>query len=98
VTLSVRTYAQANEARVHHLRTRAGEHEIDLIIERGDGRIVALEVKLSATVSDTDARHLRWLADAIGGDLLDAAVITTGKDAYRRLDGIAVIPAALLGA
>jgi len=98
VTLSVRTYAQANEARVHHLRTRAGEHEIDLIIERGDGRIVALEVKLSAIVSDTDTRHLRWLADAIGGDLLDAAVITTGKDAYRRLDGIAVIPAALLGA
>jgi predicted AAA+ superfamily ATPase len=98
VTLSVRTYAQANETRVHHLRTRAGEHEIDLIIERGDGRIVALEVKLSATVNDNDTRHLRWLADTIGNDLLDAAIITTGKDAYRRLDGIAVIPAALLTA
>jgi predicted AAA+ superfamily ATPase len=98
VTLSVRTYAQANEARVHHLRTRAGEHEVDLIIERGDGRIVALEVKLSATVDDNDTRHLRWLADRIGDDLLDAVVITTGKDAYRRLDGVGVIPAALLTA
>ncbi len=98
VTLSVRTYAQANEARVHHLRTRAGEHEIDLIIERGDGRIVALEIKLSATVDDHDTRHLRWLADTIGDDLLDAAIITTGKDAYRRPDRIAVIPAALLTA
>jgi len=33
----------------------------------------------------------------IGDDLLDAAVITTGPQAYRRRDGIAVIPAALLG-
>lgn len=48
VTLSVRPYAQANEARVSHLRTRGGEHEIDLIIERGDGRVVALEVKPAA--------------------------------------------------
>lgn len=98
VTLSVRTYAQANEARVRHLRTRGGEHEVDLIVERRDGRVVALEVKLSATVSDHDVRHLRWLADTIGDDLLDAAVITTGTEAYRRADGIAVIPAALLTA
>jgi hypothetical protein len=98
VTLSVRTYAQANEASVRHLRTRAGEHEVDLIVERGDGRIVALEVKLGASVTDGDIRHLRWLAGAIGDDLLDAAVITTGSEAYRRRDGIAVIPAALLTA
>jgi len=91
VTLSLRTYAQANEARVHHLGTRAGEHEIDLIIERGDGRIVALEVNLSATVNDNDTRHLRWLANSIGDDLLDSAIVTTGKSAYRRPDGIAVI-------
>ena len=98
VTLSARTYAQANEARVGHLRTRGGEHEIDLIIERRDGRIVALEVKLSATVDDADTRHLKWLADRIGPDLLDAAVITTGNEAYRRADGIGVIPAGLLTA
>ena len=96
VTLSVRAYAQANEARVSHLRTRAGEREIDLIVERADGRVVALEVKLSALVDDHDVRHLRWLADRIGPDLLDAAVITTGREAYRRRDGIGVIPAALL--
>ena len=98
VTLSVRAYAQANEARVRHLRTRGGEHEIDLIIERRDGRIVALEVKLSATVDDADTRHLKWLGDRIGPDLLDAAILTTGSEAYRRADGIGVIPAALLAA
>ena len=93
VTLSVRTYAQAGEARVGHLRTRGGEHEIDLIVERRDGRVVALEVKLSATVEDADTRHLKWLADRLGPDLLDACVITTGHEAYRRADGIGVIPA-----
>jgi len=98
MTLSVRTYAQANEARVRHLRTRGGEHEIDLIVERYDGRVLAIEVKLTATVDDRDLRHLKWLENTIGPDLLDAAVITTGTDAYRRPDGIAIIPAALLTA
>ncbi|GAB7042074.1 MULTISPECIES: hypothetical protein [Catenuloplanes] len=60
--------------------------------------MVALEVKLASDVSDEDVKHLRWLRDRLGPDLLDAAVITTGPDAYRRADGIAVIPAALLGA
>ena len=98
VTLSVRVYAQANEARVSHLRTRAGEREVDLIVERADGRVVALEVKLSALINDHDVRHLNWLAEQIGPNLLDAAVITTGPEAYRRADGIGVIPAALLTA
>ena len=98
MTLSVRTYAQANEARVRHLRTRGGEHEIDLIVERDDGRVLAIEVKLTATIDDRDLRHLKWLETTIGPDLLDAAVITTGTDAYRRPDGIAIIPAALLAA
>ena len=97
VTLSVRVFAQAAEARVAHLRTRAGEHEVDLIVERGDHRVLALEVKLGRTVDDRDVAHLKWLADRIGDDLLDAAVITTGSDAYRRPDGICVIPASLAG-
>ena len=97
ITLGVRVYAQAAEARVSHLRTHAGEHEVDLIVERGDHRILAIEVKLAASVGDADVRHLRWLADRLGADLLDAVVVTTGTDAYRRPDGMAVVPAALLG-
>jgi len=53
-------------------------------------------VKLAREVSDIDVRHLRWLRHQIGDDLLDAAVITTGDRAYRRPDGVAVNPAALL--
>jgi predicted AAA+ superfamily ATPase len=97
VVLGVRVQAQAAEAAIRHLRTKGGEREIDLIVERADHRVVAIEVKLGAVVDDSDVRHLRWLQGALGPDLLDAVVVTTGAEAYRRPDGIAVVPAALLG-
>jgi uncharacterized protein len=77
-TIDARVYAQAAEARVGHLRTAGGEHEVDLSVERDDRRILAIEVKLRTTVDDRDVRDLKWLSE--------------------RLDGIGVIPAALLGA
>jgi predicted AAA+ superfamily ATPase len=98
VTQSVRVYAQTAEATVGHLRTFAGEREIDLIVQRGDGRVLAIEVKLRPVPRDEDVAHLRWLREQIGANLLDAVVVTTGPEAYRRPeDGIAVVPAALLG-
>ena len=97
VTLNVRVFAQGCEATVQHLRTHRDQREVDLIVERDDRRVVAIEVKLSATVDDHDVRNLRWLAERIGTDLLDAVIVTTGRAAYRRPDGIAVVPAALLG-
>lgn len=97
VTLSVRVYAQSAEARIGHLRTYSGNHEVDLIVQRDDGRVIAIEVKLKRTIDDEDVRHLKWLADKIGDELLDALVVTTGEAAYRRPDGIGVVPAALLG-
>lgn len=97
VTLSVKVYAQAAEAEVRHLRTKGGRHEVDLVVVRPDGRVLALEVKLAAAVRDDDVKHLRWLRERLGSDLVDAAVVTTGPAAYRRSDEIGVIPAALLG-
>ena len=96
VALSLRVYAQAAEASVDHLRTQSGSHEVDFIVERDDHRVLAFETKLGASVGEQEVEHLRWLRQEIGDDLLDAAVIYTGRYAYRRPDGIAVIPAALL--
>jgi uncharacterized protein len=67
------------------------------VVERADGRIIAIEVKLARNPTERDTRHLKWLQEQIGDTLLDAILITTGADAYRRKDGIAIIPAALLG-
>lgn len=97
VTLCVRVPAQAAEASVGHLRTRNGDHEIDLVAVRDDGRVLAIEVKLASTVADRDTGHLQWLAGRIGAKLADAIVINTGPSAYRRPDGIGVVPLGLLG-
>lgn len=96
-TLSVRVFAQTAEARVSHLRTQSGRHEIDLIVTGASGRVLAIEVKLSATPNDVDAQHLHWLKSEIGDDLIDAVIVTSGPYAYRRPDGVAVVPLALLG-
>ncbi|HTW18116.1 MAG TPA: DUF4143 domain-containing protein [Nocardioides sp.] len=97
-TMSVRVFAGPPGAEVSHLRLEGGRHEVDLIVERGDDRaIVAFEVKLAAGVADKDVDHLRWLREKLGDRLVDAVVLTTGEHAYRRPDGIAVVPLALLG-
>ena len=59
--------------------------------------MLGIEVKLADRVEDTDTRHLRWLRDRIGGDLIDAVVVYAGEHAYRRRDDIAVVPLAVLG-
>jgi len=82
---------------VKHLRTKGGRQEVDLIVARADQRVVAIEVKLARDVTDAGVKHLHWLQRQVGADLLDAVVVTAGAAAYRRKDGIAVVPAALLG-
>ncbi len=94
--LSVRTFAQASDARVSHLRTEGDRHEIDFIVE-SDGGIVALEAKLAGTITERDVKHLLWLRERIGDECVDLAVLHTGPEAYRRPDGVAVVPLGLLG-
>lgn len=97
VTQSVRVYASAANARVGHLRTKNGDHEIDLIVEGENRLCIAIEAKLANTVDDHDVAHLNWLHRQIGDRLIDRIVVYTGRFAYRRSDGVAAIPLALLG-
>ena len=93
----MRVYAGAAGATVGHLRTKSTEREIDLIVERPDRSIVATEIKLSARVDDKDVRHLLWLRGQLPERVVDMVLINTGEHAYRRADGVAVVPLALLG-
>ena len=97
VTLSVRTYAEIEGLEVSHLRTHRGDREIDLVLHSAAGKALAIEVKLSGTVNDDDVRHLNWLHREIGPDLVNRVIVTTGQSAYRRTDGVLVVPLALLG-
>lgn len=82
---------------MHHLRLTGGDREVDLIVEGADGRILAIEVKLAPDVTDRDVRHLVWLREQLPDRVVDLVVVTTGRQSYRRPDGVAVVPLALLG-
>lgn len=94
--LSIRTYATTSHSESFHFRDVRGRKEIDLIIKRPDGKILAVEIKLGDSVHETDFKHLRWIKEQLGDSVIDLVVINTGKFAYRK-DGIAVIPLSLLG-
>ena len=78
------------------MRTWNDQREVDVIIEY-EGGVLPTEVKLGAEVTRRDTRHLRWLRDRLGPGLIDAMVVTAGQEAYRDEDGIAIVPAGLLG-
>ena len=63
----------------------------------GEAGIVAIEVTLGSVVRDPDVKHLGWFREKFGTRCIDAVVVHTGPEAYRRPDGIAVVPLALLG-
>jgi len=96
-TMSIRVFAQAREATVFYLRTASGSHEVDLVVVGPDDHVAAFEIRLGQVIEDEVVRHLKWLQGQMGSRLTNTAVISSGTDAYRRPDGVAVIPLALLG-
>lgn len=74
-----------------HWRTHDG-HEVDLIVERGDGKVLAFEVKASGQVASHDARHLRHLRETLGERLLAGVALYTGTHAYRLDDRLYAVP------
>jgi uncharacterized protein len=47
-----------------------------------------MEVKLSPVVTDEDVRHLLWLFDRLGSEMLDLAIVTPDS---LRTDGQTVL-------
>jgi len=94
---TVRVLAQSSRAKTYHFRNQGGAREIDMIVERPDKKILAIEVKLSGIVRPTDVRNLNWLEESTNNLVIDKVLINTGSYAYRRPDGVAVIPLSLLG-
>lgn len=97
VTQAFRVYAEATQCSLAHFRTRDGEREIDLIVETGYQKYLAVEVKYADSVAAADGKHLQWLRETLPEADITPIIIYTGPRAYRRDDGIAVIPFAMLG-
>lgn len=75
-----------------HLREPHGRHEVDLLVEAADGRIVAIEVKASSAPTRDMARHLSWLRDQLGDRFVIGIVFHTGPRPLRLDKRILALP------
>lgn len=94
-TRDLRVYAQASDGDIFHYRDKTGL-ESDLIIKLHDGRWAAVEVKLGSSYVDEAAKNLIKLKGKIDESKMRKPsflmVITGGQAAYKRDDGVLVIP------
>jgi uncharacterized protein len=81
----------------HHFRDR-DMREVDIVLERDDGMIAAIEVKASATVKASDFSGLRALAEACGDRFAFGAVLYDSTDVVPFGDRLAAAPLSCLWA
>ena len=95
----LRVYAQANDGSVFHYRDKS-DLEADMIISLNNGKWGAIEVKTGSRQIEEAAANLLKLKDKINKDKMGAPsflmVITGGKYAYSRPDGVCVVPLSCL--
>ena len=101
VVRDLRIYSQGADSVVWHYRDADGL-EVDAIVEAGDGRWIAVEVKLGgAQLIDAGAASLQRLRAKAVADRIEPPskllVVTATGYGYERPDGVAVAPITALG-
>ncbi len=84
-----------HDFQVFHFRDRDGV-EVDLVLEFDDGRVLAIEVKASATYRADQFRGLRFLRDKLGDRFIAGVVVGMGPTGYQFADRLFGLPAAAL--
>jgi hypothetical protein len=91
----LRIYTESNDGSVFHYRDKSGL-EADMILALNDGRWAAVEVKLGSVQEDEAAHNLIKLKERVNADKMGEPsflmVLTGGQYAYRRQDGVYVVP------
>ena len=89
----------AMRGKVFHYRDKTGL-EADAVLSLPDGRWAPVEVKMGHKAIDADVRHLMKLAERVDigheGTPSFLMVLTSTEAAYRREDGVFVVPLACL--
>lgn len=98
VMAQLRAEAAVSEAQpgLFHLRTQAGRHEIDILLEFGGGEVFGIEVKASGAPGRRDAVHLEWLREQLGSAFIGGAVLHTGPRRYPLAERIVAAPVSSL--
>jgi uncharacterized protein len=81
----------ATDVTAFHWRDRTGR-EVDLLFERRDGDVIAIECKLSATVGQPDFRHLEHLRDQLGERFRGGAIVYVGATTLPFGDRLWAVP------
>ncbi|WP_206443399.1 ATP-binding protein [Candidatus Protofrankia californiensis] len=85
-----------SSVRLHHWRVSGGA-EVDIVLERDDGQIVAIECKAADTVTGDDFRGLAVLHDLLGPQFVHGIVLHTGRQGALRFgDRMVSLPIAAL--
>ena len=79
----------------YHFRDQQ-TREVDLMLERDDGMIAGLEVKVSATLKPSDFAGLKTLAEASKKRFAFGAVLYDGSDVVPFGDKLAAVPLSCL--
>jgi predicted AAA+ superfamily ATPase len=91
----LRVYAGAIDGEVFHYRDKSGL-EADAIVHLKDGRWGAIEVKMGAKEIEDAAENLKTLRGKINTDKMKEPsflmVLTATEIAYRRNDGVYIVP------
>lgn len=64
------------------------------LVEMGYRKLIGIEVKATGAAKSHHARHLSWLRDQVGDDLIAGVVLHTGPYTYRLDDRIIAAPIA----
>jgi predicted AAA+ superfamily ATPase len=78
-----------------HFRTAAGS-EVDLVLEKPDGSVAAIEVKAGATVTASDFTALKALRDSIGRQFQAGVVLHLGDRIVPFGDKLWLVPVSAL--
>lgn len=97
----LRVYAQACKGEVFHYHDQLGA-EADAVVSLRDGRYALFEVKLGSAYVEEGAKSLLKVSGKIDQSIMGApsfmAVLVPGGYAYRRADGVLVLPITCLTA
>jgi predicted AAA+ superfamily ATPase len=78
-----------------HWRTHDGD-EVDLVLEREDGKVAALEVKAGSRVAGSELRGLMKLRRKLAGQFMGGLVLYTGTRSYSPETDLHILPIARL--
>jgi len=98
-TRDLRIYSQVIDGGVFHYRDKS-ELEADIIIKLNDGRWAPIEVKMGNKQIEEAAANLIKLSNKVDAEKMNQPsflmVLTGGQVAYKRPDGVLVIPISCL--